>query len=315
MLIRRYTADLVEDNSDINEILFYDNGVEPVPFLQLVGSLRDEKFDVVIHTYPRFRLALMTWIAGIPTRVGTGYRWYSFLFNRKIYEHRKDATRHELQYNLSLVTALGCSPAWQTSIPALEVRQATLEKVKALLGNLGVQKGTKLVILHPGSGGSAREWSPKNFGLLGARLNQLSNVQTIITGGSNERDLVQEVRSVAGDRTLTLANQLSLKEFAALAKVSSLLVANSTGPIHIAAAVGTPVVGLYPQVIPMTSHRWGPVTEKKVIFSPTGKPKDCDKCLKQQLPGCECMDTISVEEVFEASTRLLAGEQVGARLK
>src|SRR5881628_2036198 len=86
-LIQRYTSEIVEDNKDVDRILFYDDGQHPLPFFHLIASLRTERFQVVFHTHPRFRLALMTWLAGIPVRVGTGYRWYSFLFNRKIFEH------------------------------------------------------------------------------------------------------------------------------------------------------------------------------------------------------------------------------------
>lgn len=314
MLIRRYTADLIEDNSSIDKIIFYDDGVQPVPFMRLARMLRSEHFDTVIHTYPRFRLALMTWIAGIPLRIGTGYRWYSFLFNRKIYEHRKDATRHELEYNLNLLKTLGCTVDDQNIFPSLEVRETTVERVKVVLRSLGVREESRLVLLHPGSGGSARDWSARNFGLLGRSLDEIAGVQTIITGSANERNLVEEVRRVAGGRALALVDRLSLKEFAALAKISSLLVANSTGPIHIAAAVGTPVIGLYPQVIPMTADRWGPVTRKKIIFSPSDKPKDCNKCVKQRSPVCECMDSITVAAVFGAAKNLLAGEPVTVQL-
>lgn len=314
MLIRRYTADLIEDNSSIDNIIFYDDGVQPVPFLRLAGKLRSEHFDAVIHTYPRFRLALMTWIAGIPLRIGTGYRWYSFLFNKKIYEHRKDATRHELNYNLNLLKAIGCPVDNRVIFPSLEVRDATVKRVRLVLRTLGVHEESRLVIVHPGSGGSARDWSARNFGLLARSLDGIAGVQTIITGSAQERDLVEEVLRIAGGRALSLVDRLSLKEFAALAKISSLLVANSTGPIHIAAAVGTPVIGLYPQVIPMTAERWGPVTDKKIIFSPSNLPKDCNKCVKQRSPECECMDSITVAEVFGAAKTLLAGEPVRIRL-
>ncbi|MBI3189735.1 MAG: glycosyltransferase family 9 protein, partial [Ignavibacteriales bacterium] len=85
MLIRKYTTELVEDNEYVDQIIYYDeNGGVLSPFFQFVKTIRSQNFDVVIHTQPRPRLALATWLAAIPVRIGTGYRWYSFLFNKKM---------------------------------------------------------------------------------------------------------------------------------------------------------------------------------------------------------------------------------------
>jgi heptosyltransferase III len=104
---------------------------------------------------------------------------------------------------------------------------------------------------------------------------------------------------------VALVNQLNLKEYAALAKLSSLFIANSTGTIHIAAAVGTPVIGLYPQMAPLSAARWGPYTEKKIIFTPANRPVDCKKCLLLKKKVCECMESISIEEVYKAAVNYL----------
>src|SRR4051812_30226593 len=88
MLIRRYTSELVEDVPEIDQIIYYDDGKKLIPFFTLAGLLRQQQFDIVFHTYPRFRLAFLTWIGRIPVRVGTGYRWYSLFFNRKVFDHR-----------------------------------------------------------------------------------------------------------------------------------------------------------------------------------------------------------------------------------
>ncbi|MBI4547798.1 MAG: glycosyltransferase family 9 protein [Ignavibacteriae bacterium] len=309
MLIQRYTEELVEDNPMVDQILFYDDGEKPLPFFHLVASLRAQRFDIVFHTHPRFRVALITWIAGIPVRVGSGYRWYSFLFNKKMFEHRKDAQRSELQYNLNLLTAIDCSYDSMDITPVLEVKPQVLDKVRALLTNLGIQKTHRLVIIHPGSGGSARDWSARNFGLLGKRLSEIPRVKIFITGGKNEDNIVSEVQDIVGKNAVTILNQLNLRECAALAKLSSLFIANSTGPLHIAAAVGTPVVGLYSHVTPMSAARWGPYTEKKTILSPHNKPIDCRKCLGKQSGGCECMDSITVDEVYQAALTYLIEKQ------
>ena len=310
MLIRRYTAELVQDDPSVDQILFYDNGDHPLPLFHLIAALRTEKFDIVFHTHPRFRVALMTWLARIPLRVGTGYRWYSFLFNKKVYEHRKGAQRHELEYNLNLLKAIDCPVNYSDVIPSLQVKPFTSDKMKALIAEHRISPHDKIVLLHPGSGGSARDWGAENFGELGRRLLQIPEVKIIITGGEGEDEIVQRVQSRVGASSVAIVNKLSLGEYAALAKLATLFISNSTGTIHIAAAVGTQVIGLYPQLVPLSAARWGPYTKKKVIFTPKNRPGDCKRCTGEKDSFCECMNSITVDEVFEAASKCLKGEQM-----
>ncbi len=303
ILIQPYTADLVENDKNIDQILFYKNDNKVISMLDLVRIIQDHKFDIVIHAHPRFQTALITRLAGIPIRVGSGYRWFSFLFNNKLYEHRKDARFHELEYNLHLLKNIGCSINQVDIQPKIEVAVETVEKVRSVLLELGILPEHKLVILHPGSGGSARDWSPKNFGVVGKLLSELTNIKIIVTGSQNECQIVEEVVSKIGDAAIPFVDRVSLIEYCALAKLASLFIANSTGPIHIASAVGTPVIGFYSHINAISAARWGPYTEKKVIFVPDDKPQNCRKCLRKKY--CECMDSIPVEKVFQAAINCL----------
>lgn len=305
MLIQQYTFELVEENINVDDIIFYDNGQSRIPFFDLVKTIRSKKYDVVFHTHPRARLALITWLAGIPMRIGTGYRWYSFMFNKKVYEHRRSADFHELEYNLHLLNAIGYKAEDGTIMPSLQIQQNAKEKVDSLLKEFGIQSNHKLVILHPGSGRSSRDWSKKNFGILGRQLSELSDVKVVVTGGKSEQRLVEEVQIHSANAIIPLVNRLTLNEYGALAKHAMLFIANSTGPIHIAAAVGTMVIGLYPQVKTLSAARWGPYTKKKIIFTPVNKQANCKKCLHSKDGSCECMDSITVDEVFTAAKKYL----------
>lgn len=300
MLIRRYTSEVVEESPYVDRILLYDDGTRQIPFFQLVANLRAGQFDAVFHTHPLFRAALATRFAGIRERVGTGYRWYSWLFNRKVYEHRKDARRHELEYNLNLLQAIGCTVDPSSVSPSIRVTAESEEHVRRLLASLGVADGERLVILHPGSGSSARDWHADHFGELAAMIRRIPSVRVAITGGSNEQGLVDAVRRTGGEGVLGIAGELTLHQFAALAKRASLFIANSTGPLHMAAAVGTPVIGFYPQITPLSAARWGPYTSRKTIFTPSGKPAQCTECLSPGAGRCACMDSISAPEVYAA---------------
>jgi ADP-heptose:LPS heptosyltransferase len=305
MLIQSYTAGLVGADPDIDQVIPLDT---PSPSLPgLVAELKRSRFDVVFHTHPMPRLALATALARIPVRVGTGYRFYSMLFNRRVYEHRKDAARHELEYNLNLLGAVGIDGPWGDVRPRLEVDAVQDAKARAALAAAGLPPDAKFVILHPGSGGSARDWSPERFGAL-ATLLAGSGLHVVVTGGSGEGALVARVLSHCPPAVKPLVGALDILGYAALAKLASLFIANSTGPIHVAAAVGTPVIGLYPQMRPLSAARWGPYTDRKVIFTPRGVPEECSRCPGRPGEPCPCMDSIGPEEVHAAALTLLREE-------
>jgi heptosyltransferase III len=309
MLIQQYTAEIVGLDSNIDQVLIFDRHQKQLPFFELVALLRKEQFDVILHTHARFWLVLASWFAGIPVRIGTGYRWYSFLLNRRLFEHRKNAAYHELEYNIHLLRLLGCKIEGIDLHPVLPIVPDTKAKIQVLLQNLGIQAEDQLVIIHPGSGRSARDWKPEYFGELARKLVLHDHVKVIVTGTSQEQAIVETVTKIGGENVFPVIGKTTLREYCALASAARLFIANSTGPIHIAAAVGSSVIGLYPQVPVLSAARWGPYTEKKTIIFPREKPLDCTLCRRNLRHGCKCMDSISVEEVLDASLQYLKEEK------
>ncbi|RCK75895.1 MAG: ADP-heptose--lipooligosaccharide heptosyltransferase II [Ignavibacteriae bacterium] len=297
MLVRQYTSELSINYKSIDETIIYDNNGRKIGFLQLLKVIKSYNFDVAISVFPRFRLALILSLAKIPIRIGTAYRFYSFLFNIKIKEHRKFAQKHELEYNLNLLKPLGIEPP-SIKPPWLIPNSEHINSILTKLNKLGINRKQKLVVVHPGTGGSTRSWSITNFALLCKKLSDIDDIQILLTGTQKENYIIKKLLNEIGNTSIPFLYDLTLMEYAALVQHSKVFVGNSTGPLHIAAAVGTPVVGLYPQIPVLSAKRWGPYTDKCKILSPKNKPDDCKKCKK--LEKCECMDSISVDEVFEA---------------
>jgi heptosyltransferase-3 len=303
MLLNSYTAGLVEGFADV---IIYNRKTALKPFFEMLAELRSARFDAVVVAFPRFRIALLLWLARIPVRVGTGYRWYSFLFNKKIFEHRKTVERHEAEYNLSLLNGLGCEVSSKPTIKIV-ISEQDKEKASDIRQSIGISDSDRLALLHPGSGGSARDWKPENFALLAAELKKLG-FYVVITGGKAETHLVQSVAQDAGEGVKSFVSNLSLKEFAAFIQTAKLFVANSTGPLHIAAAVGTPVIGFFAPVHVMSPKRWGPLTDKKVIFVPD--PAQCSRCKGGKCQGNQCMEQITVQQVLKASMKLTENNKI-----
>jgi heptosyltransferase-3 len=226
-----------------------------------------------------------------------------------VYEHRKDAKRHEVEYNLNLLRSIDCEPKGEPAF-AIHLSAEVDRHVRHLCASAGVDLNRKFAVIHPGSGGSARDWRAEHFGRLAALLSGELHMQAVVTGTAAEAYLGQKVVESSNGSAIGLAGMFSLKELAAFIRLARIFVANSTGPLHIAAVVGTPVIGLYPQHTAMSVRRWGPWTNSKRVLVPS-KPIDCREC-EGGGEGCACMDSITVEHVFEEAKHLL--DQV-ARVK
>ncbi|MFA6456439.1 MAG: glycosyltransferase family 9 protein [Bacteroidota bacterium] len=288
VMVRPYTKELVERHSLVDEIILWDESLSVAHYVSL---LRAKEFDIAILPYPRFNLSLIIFLAGIPLRVGTGYRWYSFLFNKRIFEHRKDAKRHEVEYNINLLSTIGIfpdvEPQFEFSISAESERN-----VNSVLSADGV---SNFAVLHAGSGGSARDWSIKHFAQLGDVLQSQLQLQVVLTGGSNELQLTTSLAAMMNHPPLNYTGKFSLQELGALFKKARVFVSNSTGPLHIAAMVGTPVVAFYPPILQCSPARWGPYTDKKKVFAADNT--QCTLCKGTPCRSNVCMEQITVEQV------------------
>lgn len=295
MLLRTYTKDLAAGYDGLSEILTYDHEGNPKSFLEVLRELKRGDYDLAIVAFPRFRIALLLLLAGISVRVGTGFRWYSFLFNRRVYEHRKTGERHESEYNLGLLRAVGVQSRLPMR-PLLKVSEEDQLAALAVMHEIGIQRGEPWAILHPGSGGSARDWKAENFGRLANVLSQ-EGYKVVVTGGPGESEIVRRTVQSSENKGIAVVGRLRLKELAAFISRADFLVANSTGPLHIAAAVGTPVIAFYPDIPACSEKRWGPLTERKKVFVP--ERSKCSLCQGRECRSNVCMDQIEVSNVMQ----------------
>ena len=301
MLLRTYTKDIAAGYDGLSEVLTYDHHDKPKSFFGMLRELKLGHYDLAIVAFPRFRISLLLFLAGIPTRVGTGYRWYSFLFNRRVFEHRKTGERHESEYNVGLLKPLGVMDK-RPPRPHLTVLEEDKLAALGVMHEIGIQQGEPLVILHPGSGGSARDWRSVNFGRLANALNN-EGYKVVVTGGPGENEIVNHVVEHSEGKSMAVVNRFNLRQLAAFISKADLFVSNSTGPLHIAAAVGTPVIGFYPDIPACSERRWGPLSGRKKVFTP-----DRAKCPLCKGGGCRsdvCMDQIEVTDVVDAAHELL----------
>lgn len=293
-LVRDYTKALVVNNPFIDDVITLEEKSSKVLIKRNVSRLRSKNFDTAIIVYPTFKISLIIFLSGIKNRIGSGYRLYSFLFNKKVFEHRKDAVKHELEYNLSLLSAIGIENSGGINNVSfdLEVNQSSLSKVDKVIESIGIKSDENFIIIHPGSGGSAIDLPIEKFKEL-IKLLTNKKYKVVLTGSEKETDLCNQLK--LNEFVFNLAGKFNLEELIALVSKSSLLVANSTGPIHIAAALNKFTFGFYPKVKVCSAQRWGPYTNKKFIYEPE---LDCKDCTIEQCEKLNCMNTINIHRVF-----------------
>jgi len=302
-LLKEYTKDLVCDHPYIDDVIILQESNGKIPIFTNVNRLKSKFFDASIIVYPTFITALIVFLSRIKFRIGSGYRWYSFLFNKRIYEHRKYAEKHELEFNVNLLQTFGIRESISPKNVDfnIQIDKTKLEKVKNILSESGVDSKGKLVIAHPGSGGSAIDLFPGKFSQLVQNLTKLENTTLVITGSADDIDICRTVACESD--SINYAGQFNLSELTALISLCDVFISNSTGPIHIAAALGIFVVGFYPKILACSPERWGPYTSKKLIFMPE---IECFDCTREQCERLNCMNSINIKHVVQEISKILS---------
>lgn len=266
MLVQQRVYELIYDYPGLNKVL----AIDKVTADKVKAVCKSNEYDLAIAVYPTFEVALGLFLGRVKYRLGTGYRWYSFLFNVPHYQHRKEALKHESTYNLDLLNELNVFHNKKLEV-VLRVKN---EHVVSAMGKLkvsGFNENERFIVIHIPSLGSAKVWSNSSFKqLLEMILANVNNCyQVVLTGTTGEEEQVKRITAqLPVNNRIFEVFDLNLKELAAILSKAKLFLGNSTGPIHIAAAVGTFVAGLYSPVKVESPLRWGPLTDKKKIFVP-----------------------------------------------
>lgn len=283
-----YAAPVLAHHPDLDEVWTVTGGES----LGELVSLFRRDVDAVVFLKPFKRLMWAAFLARVPIRVATGYRWYSVLANRRVYEHRKDFSKHETAYNVGMLAGLGLQPSIVVP-PSLVLTDEERAKGQERLRGLP----TPRVLLHPG-GFAARRWPVEHYHALAQELHR-RGVGVVLTGSQAEAEMFnQQMLSAAPlpGAVLNLMGQLSVRELIGVIAASHVVVSGATGPAHIAAACAVPNVSLFDPRRNNLPTRWQPLG-KGVVLRPD--VPTCEKCVYEACPYWDCLDRLTVETVAE----------------
>ena len=296
------TAEIARACPFIDGVLEHDENVRSLRAVRdLARKVRSARPDVAVFLRPTLTAALATLAAGVPTRVGTAYRYFSPLFTKRVREHRRYATKHELDYNLGILAAVLRPPA-RTYLPRIVVPETSEQYAREALAERGLARKS-FAIVHPGSARSARNFPIGAYAALADFLECDLGVRVLVTGADPEAGLIAEMASHRRTRSLTLVGAPGLLHLTAVIGEACLLISGSTGPMHLAGAVGTPTVSFFSPVRSTSPRRWralGPRAE--VILPPV---PECPTCVGKDCKYFDCMDRIPMDAAKEAVRRAL----------
>jgi heptosyltransferase-2 len=283
-LTRNQTAELLVGRPDVDDVISFESDTSRIPwaeFKRLLPEIIKRKFDAAVILFSNFSVTALTAAAGIPARVGPATKIAQALLTHRVRQRRSKTMRHETDHNLDLLNVFGAPP----------IRVAFITAPRSPIVTLARNDGRPLVGVHPGSGGSARNWPESRYAELVRELTG-AGCDVVVTGSSVERELVERVIRSAGGLASAHIGGGKLMELASVLSQMDAFVAGSTGPLHMASALGTPVVGIYCPIFVCLPQRWGPIGPKDTALVPNVPA--CGKCVMEKCPHYDCMDKISV---------------------
>jgi heptosyltransferase-2 len=302
ILVPTHLVDLWKTFHHIDEIIPFQNREGFGSFwedLNLCQSLKERNFDLALVLPRSFRSAFQIYLARIPVRIGYRSEARSLFLTHGIPRTDEILHVHRIHYYQKLIEPFGTTV--DSVSPRIFLREEDRKWGEDTLRDLGLLDGRPLIGMNPGATyGLAKCWSPDRFGELGKRLSKKWKVSILLFGKEEERSMAEEILQQLGGGGIDLVGKTRLLQLAAILERCHLLVTNDTGTMHVATAVGTPVVALFGSTDPVTTGPWG---DGHVVVR---KDVPCSPCLKRICPtDHRCMELITVDEVEEAITNKL----------
>ncbi|MGA9116532.1 MAG: glycosyltransferase family 9 protein [Bacteroidota bacterium] len=299
---------LLEHNPHLNEIIPYDYGRSaPAEQLRVARLLRSHRFDLAIDFFGNPRSALLVGLSGARVRVGPDRRGRGRFYTIRVRDDGRPRTAVEF-HDCSL-RAAGITPV--CSRTGIFLTPAEVEEAEAFLREDAPSRG--VIALHPGATWPAKHWMPERFAALADVAAEAHGAGILLIAGPSDGDCVREVLRRTRTR-IRVAQGLPLRRLAALLSRCRAYVTNDNGTMHMAAAVGTPTVGLFG---PGEERIWFPYRAEEghraLRREVPCHPCHLDVCTREGAAHMECMKLLTVEEVAAALGACMRGRAEGVR--
>lgn len=272
-------------------------------------------WDVAIVLQGNFPIVFALWKSKIPIRIGPLGSWFSFLlYSHGFRQRRSQVEKHEAQYNLDLLKTLGLSANDMFESPSLWVSGQVQQLARQWLFKHGWDGHSRLIVIHPGMGGSALNAPVSFYESLAKKVvswGKGHSVQLLVTLGPADqawREALCQTLGAPGTAWLLFDHSepgapQGIDFLAGLFEAAHLVLAPSTGPLHLAVALGKPILGIYPPIRVQSRFRWGPYQDPQkgqaVVLTPDVECPETFHCLGKACPHYFCMERLDATVAFE----------------
>lgn len=261
---------------------------------EFVWALRTDGYDCAIDFQGLIKSAFFAYLSGAPVRIGWERDFLKESVSQLFYtEVVKPKRIHIIDQQMELLKPLGIEPEWYTEVP-LRASEDARRSIDRKLNGL-----EDFVVINPGGNWPTKCWHPVRYGQLAARL-LADGLPVTVVWGPGEEHMVRTIVDTAGDKVLQVP--ASLDELVALCARAKLFVGGDTGPMHFAAAAGTPIVSIFG---PTSSDRNGPFRREDIVVERRLVCRPCYERDKCPLEHWECIEQITVDHVYEACRKRL----------
>lgn len=305
LVVKPWVAQLYDRHPAVSRYLVYDPAKEhhgPRGFLKFVEQIRAEHFDMAILFQNAFHAAWMAWWARIPVRIGYNLEGRGSLLTDSIPVPSPALYGHQSNYYLHLLFRAGLleglSPVDRIR---LNIQQGEKNWAARQIKDLGLGGPRFLVGLTPGAAfGPAKRWLLERYADLADRLIGALNADVLIFGSETERQLAEDIAQMMEHTPTILAGATNLRQLMALLAQCRLVITNDSGSMHLAAALGLPVVAIFGST---DENATGPVSPLARVVK---HPVECSPCGLRECPiDFRCMNAVSVDRVYRTSLTLI----------
>ncbi len=284
-------AQMFACHPDCNEVLVFDKQGQHagVPgFLRFVAMLRKRRFDCAILFQNAIEAAIMAFLAGVPRRAGYTTDSRRLLLTHPVPVGVQERALHHTDYYLNMLAQCGVTTSLKEQCLALaaeDIEWATRHLPQG-----------RFAVINPGAAyGSAKRWIPERFAAVADELADRYDLPIVLSGGPGEIETGQDIAKAMRTPHQNFIGQTNVCQMMALLAASSLMITNDSGPMHVAAAFGVPLVAIFGPTDHMTTSPWG--TRAQIVRHPV----ECSPCLLRQCPiDHRCMLRVTVADVMSA---------------
>ncbi len=304
-MVRPENKDVIINNPDLNEIILYDKYGKHKSFLStylFASEIKKKEFDTAVALHPTNRAHTIFFLAGIPNRIGYN-RKLSFLLSKVVPHLKQFGNKHESEYNFDLFRESGIKLKDDSRIPYMYSSDEDKERIDDFIKTRGIEGD--FICIHAGASCLSKKWDARRFSETADILKEKYKSNIVLVGGEETLSISEEIMTASKKEIIDLTGALSIGELAELISRSRLFISNDSGPVHVAVAVGTPVISIFGRKSPgLSPKRWGPLGYRDISLH---KDVGCDECKAHECEiGFKCLKAVTVEDILLAAEKILS---------